>query len=300
MAHRPILAFDTSVLNRLVKQEDSEPCLAAILSGFEICLPEMTVGEILATPDPILRQKLFSLSGKLLGVGQGMLPAHWIIDVLVHQHSQNSNAFDWTRTNIRNSSMEDQIHRGGLHNDEALSTQQREGVRKLQRDFEDWFQEPKAAHAKKFNSGEEKRPASFMEWLLLQKLDGGRFWHSARSLYKAAFGVESIFDAKAVLDAPPSESVLKQFTEACPPFRSYVTAFELTYYDRCIRPKGCPKMDASRNDQMMSVYLPYCNQFLTAEKNEMQERCLRAVATAANIPVEIRSYDAFCKSFLVG
>jgi len=59
-------------------------------------------------------------------------------------------------------------------------------------------------------------------------------------------------------------------------------------------------MDAGRNDQMMSVYLPYCDQFITAERKRMQEKCLSAIAIDAKIPAQIRSFDDFCNSFSVG
>jgi hypothetical protein len=52
VARKPTLAFDTSTLNRLMKDTDSEPFVAAILAGFEVHLPEMSIGEIYAHPDP--------------------------------------------------------------------------------------------------------------------------------------------------------------------------------------------------------------------------------------------------------
>jgi hypothetical protein len=50
---------------------------------------------------------------------------------------------------------------------------------------------------------------------------------------------------------------------------------------------------------MMSIYLPYADQFITAERKGMQEKCLREVAEAAKIPAVVRSYDDLCQSFLV-
>jgi rRNA-processing protein FCF1 len=56
----PTIALDTNVLNRLVKDIDPEPFIAAILSGYAVCLPEMSFEEILATRDPELRSKLIN------------------------------------------------------------------------------------------------------------------------------------------------------------------------------------------------------------------------------------------------
>jgi hypothetical protein len=43
-----------------VKDLDPEPFTAAILSGYAVCLPEMSFEEILATRDPELRSKLIN------------------------------------------------------------------------------------------------------------------------------------------------------------------------------------------------------------------------------------------------
>lgn len=57
------------------------------------------------------------------------------------------------------------------------------------------------------------------------------------------------------------------------------------------------KLDAGFNDLFMSVYLPYCDQFLTAD--EGQEKALREVALAVGLETKVLSYDDFCDSFLV-
>jgi hypothetical protein len=105
-------------------------------------------------------------------------------------------------------------------------------------------------------------------------------------------------DTSAVLPTPPDEATLKTFLDACPPVRSYVYALELTLYDRSIRPsKVGPAYKAGRNDQMMAVFLPYCDQFLTDDNQ--QQKGLHEVALAANIPVKVRLFNDFCSSFLI-
>ena len=49
----------------------------------------------------------------------------------------------------------------------------------------------------------------------------------------------------------------------------------------------------------MSAYLPYCDKFITAEKNREQEKCLREVAAIAKLETAIVDYDDFCAGFLV-
>jgi hypothetical protein len=60
------------------------------------------------------------------------------------------------------------------------------------------------------------------------------------------------------------------------------------------------KFKAGGNDLFMSIYLPYCDKFVTAEKKGEQEKCLREVASLVNLETKIVSYDDFCTTFLVG
>jgi hypothetical protein len=106
---------------------------------------------------------------------------------------------------------------------------------------------------------------------------------------------------EAVTKNRPSEADIKMFMNVCPPFRAAVYGWlVLSWYDRCIRLPGMePSFGANRNDMMMSVYLPYCHRFVSAEKYRVQEQCLREVAAAADIDCEVLSYEDFCASFSV-
>jgi len=126
------------------------------------------------------------------------------------------------------------------------------------------------------------------------KAPGGSFWNTARLLYEGAFGSTSAIDKSAALASSPDEATLKSFLDACPPVRAYVYALELTLYDRSLRPLKAPSYKAGRNDQMMAVFLPYCDLFLTNDGG--QEKSLREAALRAGVPVEVRSYNDFlCK-----
>jgi len=57
------------------------------------------------------------------------------------------------------------------------------------------------------------------------------------------------------------------------------------------------KLYAGFNDLFMSVYLRYCDQFVTADAG--QEKALREVALAAGLETKILSYGDSCRSLLV-
>ena len=106
------------------------------------------------------------------------------------------------------------------------------------------------------------------------------------------------YDHHAETDA--SEATIKEFMKACPPFRALVCGKLMQWYDLAVRDKHSgERYKAGHNDLLMSVYLPYCDKFVTAEKNREQEKCLREVAAVAELETEILSYDDFCDSFLV-
>jgi len=64
-----------------------------------------------------------------------------------------------------------------------------------------------------------------------------------------------------------------------------------------IFPKRCWVTKPGRNDPFMSVYLPYCDKFVTADGE--QEKSLRELAVLTGVETEILSYEDFCDSFLV-
>jgi hypothetical protein len=54
---------------------------------------------------------------------------------------------------------------------------------------------------------------------------------------------------------------------------------------------------AGRNDQMMSVYLPYCNRFVTRDKKQLER--LRDIAWEERLDCQVLSYKNFWAGFEV-
>jgi hypothetical protein len=287
MTGKPLLALDNSILNRLAKDADPEPIIAAILAGYSVRLPEMSFEEALAAREPAIRNKLLGICRRLLNAGYCILPAHWLLDLHIKAFHSDPVSYDWHNVNARAAAIEAEIQRGDYPQDEAFIEQQASVLSRLQKEFEVAFTESASAN----------RPNSFHEWLCRSQAQGGSFWNTARSLFEHAFGKHSAIDPSATLINPPDEAILRTFLAACPPVRAMVYAFELTHYDRSLRLENRPAYKAGRNDQMMAVYLPYCDQFLTDDRP--QHKCLVEVASCAGIPVQVRHYNEFCSSFLL-
>jgi hypothetical protein len=102
-----------------------------------------------------------------------------------------------------------------------------------------------------------------------------------------------LYDRGAETDA--EEATVREFMEACPPFSALIYAMLMSWYDLGVRdPHVGEKFKAGSNDLFMSIYLPYCDMFVTAEKKGEQEKCLREVAFVAGLKTEILSYEDFC------
>jgi hypothetical protein len=297
---KPTVAFDTSTLNRLVKDDNPEPSIAEILARFDVRLTDMSIGEIYATKKPVLREKLNAVCRRFLNAGgQCLLPAHWIIGFLMLQFHKDPLAFDWRGVQVRSREVERLIDEGTIIGDEGLVSEQRSTHYEAQDQFEEMFGERRAIFDALVANGKAIRPKTFQAWLAPSRHDGGLYWRFARGLYAEGFGRLSALENDSVLTDPPDDDMLKRFDDCCPPFRAFVTAISLSFYDRCIRHESNPEFSAGRNDQMMSIYLPYADQFITAEEKGMQEKCLREVAASAKIPVLVRAYDDLCQSFLL-
>lgn len=290
MSQRQILGLDTSVLNRLAKDTDQEPLIAGILSSYAIRIPGMSWEEAVAARKPEVRKKLNDICRRLLSVGMCIMPANWLADHHIKLFHANPQQYSWLKVNARATFIEDEIQRPESLDDAALVEKQATELRRLQDEFESAF--PRSGRKTGI-------PSKFGDWLVESQAEGGSFWNTARGLYMAAFRSNPTTETAEVLAHPPDEATLKTFLDACPPVRAMVYALELTHYDRSLRPvnRG-PAYKAKRNDQMMAVFLPYCDQFLTDDGDQL--KCLREVASSAGIPVNVRSYDDFCSSLIVG
>src|SRR5258708_14200851 len=118
------LALDTSAFNRLVKDADAEPFIAAILSGYKVRIPEMSFGEILATRDPELRSRLHVVCRRLLKVGTCIKPAHWVIDLHIKKFDADPKSYDCRNIDVRAVDIETEIHNGELVEDDELTEEQ--------------------------------------------------------------------------------------------------------------------------------------------------------------------------------
>lgn len=282
MNGKPILAFDTSALNHLAGDDNLDLRIAAIQSGYEVRLPELATGEIYATREFPRRKALYEVCRKLLHNGYCISPPHWLISSLAKCHHRDPITFDWSNVPWRIHEDEEQIRTSTILDDERLATSQLENQKNSKKDFEAGFK--RGASPCGGGSG------TWEDWIKHQEQNGGLLV-VAINLYQRALSYDQETGCLRVgQKVELGEEESGKFVNSCPPFRALVYAYAMTAYNRAC-PSVEPKYKAGRNDQLMSVYLPYCDIFITADAPE--ELCLREIARAAKVATEVLTYKNF-------
>jgi hypothetical protein len=284
---RKIISFDTSGVNRLADDPDSDVLIAGLTVGYFIRLPFTVVSEIIATSSGERRKRLLTLCRKLLGAGDCIKPHHETLKIMVGLFERSA-PLDAAHVNLRMIEAENEILRVENFDDE-LAAQEREENRnndeifcKVYGDARTPFDEVAAQAA----ANGTRMPGSVAELVgALQK--GGAFWTLARNLYER------------VATRPVDDATLRHFYAKCDPFRALMLAIFAAQYDRCIRqPSDNRSLRSGRNDTFMATCLPYCDEFVTDDRGQFA--CYQDVVALAGLHTVIRSFDSLRDSFLVG
>jgi hypothetical protein len=245
---------------------------------------------MVSCPNPAKRAALFTFCARLqLGRSDCIFPPNELVRDLIVAHFEHPVGFDWKRVNVRAGEYERGIQRRKIVLDPKLSSEQRQEQDTLQKQYKQMFAGIRPKIEAVFVAHGEAPPRAFRDVIArLQNGEGTLIWNMGKLLYDRA------------VDTDASEATIKQFMQCCPPFRALIYGMLMSWYDLAVRDKHAgERFRVGRNDVFMSVYLPYCDKFVTAEKKGEQERCLREVASVAGLKTEILSYDKFCDSFLV-
>jgi len=287
----PIVTFDTSAHNRLAEGgPESEALLAGIKSGMYFRFAGLSIDEMVSCSDPAKRAALFTYCARLqLGPSDCIFPPNELIRDLIVAHYENPAGFDWQKVQVRAGEYERGIQRRKVILDSQLSEEQRKEQDALQKQYRQMFAGIRPKIEAVFAAHGETPPRAFRDVLIrLANGEGTLIWGMGKLLYDRA------------ADTDASEAAIKQFMDVCPPFRGLIYGMLLSWYDLAVRDRDAgEKFRSGRDDMFMSVYLPYCDKFVTAETNGEQEKCLREVAAVAGLETDILSYDNFRDSFLV-
>ena len=284
MTIRPRIIFDTTVINRFAdEREAAEPLIAGLNSGYAVRVTATNVEESVATPDSEKRHQLLEVCRQLIkGEGGEIIrPFHWIIEELIEQFERTGRA-DWQNTRLRLPDYEREVVLREIINDE-WSAREREHTANAKAQFARVFTDAQPHFEEIFKAGKESRPVSVAELVARLQVQGGAFWGFGEGFYER------------VAKRKPEESMIRRFVAECPPFQALLMAICVVQYDRSIREPDGKKPSSDRNDLLMAVYLPYCDEFVSDDRG--QQTWLREVVSLCNLPTRVRWHREFRDSF---
>ena len=172
---------DTSTVNALADDPDSEALIAGLRTGSFVRFPFTTVSEVVATTSGARRKQLLRVCRRvLLSAGDCIEPHHEIIKAMVAQF-EKSLPLGLTHINLRMEEAENEILREENFDDE-LATQEREESRANNKVFVGVYANAKVSFDGLAAAG-IRMPVSVAE-LVSQLQHGGVFWTLARNVYE--------------------------------------------------------------------------------------------------------------------
>jgi hypothetical protein len=284
---RKVVSFDTSAINRLTDDPDSDALMAGLTAGYFVRFPFTAVSEIIATSSGERREHLLSVCKPLLAVGDCIEPHHEILKIMVARF-EHSLPLDHVNVNLRMIEAENELVRA-VNFDNQLAAEERKDNRLNDRQFRKVYANAKESFDKVSEKAAEngtRMPGSVLELVeALQK--GSAFWTVARNL------------VERVATRPLDDAGLKLFYNKCDPFRALMLAIFAAQYDRCIRqPSDNRSLKTGRNDTFMATCLPYCDEFITDDRGQLA--CYEEVVPLAGLLTMIRSFDSFRDGLFVG
>lgn len=282
--NRPILIPDTSAINRLADDPDSEALICGLKAGYFVRFPFTAVSEIIATTSGSRRKQLLRVCRRLLVVaGDCIEPHHEILRIMVARF-EKSLPLGLEHVNLRMSEAENELL---LEEDfgDGLAQQEREENRAHDHTFVSVFANARPAFDELAANG-TTMPGTVAE-LVGQLQVGGAFWTLARNCFNR------------VATKPSDDTAIRKFYAECPAFRAIMIAIFAAQFDRCIRSRTqSPSLKAGRSDTFMATCLPYCDQVVTNDLGQMW--CYREVVSLAEFgDVAVRSYDEFRERLFV-
>lgn len=280
----PVIIFDTSGVNWLLAEADLPAILSGLRCGFFLRVMANTFSEIAATRSAEQRAPLVSLATQLCSMGECVLPFNWLLEAHIKTFDSNV-AYDWRNVPISTARLQDLIARGGFFTDELAIAEHECSVR-LQNQFEEPFNGLRPEYKRVFDSV-GRRFRDFSEFRALMFGENGAYWELAAGLYRHEVSTQ------------PSADTINNFVSACPPFHALLLAHARALYERCVpeKPATTFKKLAKRIDTYMAIYLPYCDQFVTADDD--QHRCFNTVVSELKLSTTVLTYNDFRKGLLL-
>ncbi len=278
MENKTILTFDTSAINRLTDDAGHEALLQGLKAGFYQRLTFTSISEVAQNSGAERRERLYAVCKQLLTSGDCLLPVGELLQKLVQGFDTDTETFEWCKVDVRlDEAVEAAVRRAVISDD--LSAATRKEAEPMKQMFKRILADTKPAFDKVFAANSSARPGSVWEFIRgLQR--GGQYWKIARSLYDRIAGCSA------------DERTVRKFEAVCAPFQCLMGVLCAALYDRNVRLPNTPRsLKAGWADTFMAVYLPYCDQFVSADRGQLA--CFQEVGQLYIPGLTVRSWAAF-------
>lgn len=275
MGNKPILTFDTSGINRLADDPACEALIDGLAPGFFVRLTFTSIDEVAQNSEGARRDLLLRVCKRLLASGDCLMPVAELLQKLVRAFRNGPSTFEWGPVDVRLSETEEQALRGADLAD-VLSEAVRQEAAAAKKRFDQIYAQAKPAFDKVFEANPCARPESVGDLIGgLQR--GGQYWKIARSLYDCLAGHAA------------EQGTVREFLDRNAPFQCLMGALCAALHDRNVRlPNTSGSIKAGWADTFMAAYLPYCDQFVTADNKQLA--CYREVAQLYVPGLALRSW----------
>ncbi len=278
MENNPILTFDTTGINRLVDSPEREALIKGLAAGYSLRLTFTNVDEVAQNSDGERRARLLHVCKQLLQHGDCLIPIGELLRKLILTFENAPATFEWSRVDVRLTEAVEQVFLRADVTD-VLSETVRQESAACKKKFDQIYMEAKPAFESVFEASPSARRINVAE-LIGGLQHGGQYWRIARSLYDQLAGHNS------------NEETVRKFWGCSPPFQCVIAALCAAHYDRNVRlPNEPGSIRAGWADTFMAACLPYCDQFVTADKRQLA--CYGEVAQLHIPGLVLRSWCEF-------
>jgi hypothetical protein len=278
---RATIIFDTSALNAIADETASPANLGKLSAQFNIRLTETNLAEVGSTSRAERREQVLALCRRLGQRGECIKPYNWIIEELAKDHFRYPSIFDWRNIPLRSRAIEKELASGGFLGKQDTAEAMRDDAKSSDDEFKALFKEARD----NVGLSPSARELSLDQVVDILTSDGGALWKTGIGFYSRATGKEL------------TETEIKEFIETCPPFHAMLLSIGVAQYHGSVRDlKASAQYGAGRLDLFASTYLPYCDQFITEDKRQLN--ALSAVASKANLETRVRPYAEFREHWL--
>jgi hypothetical protein len=279
------IIFDTSGLNALADDSESRPITKSLAVGFQVRLSETNISEIAATPKQERRLHLLDLCKHLVQAGEVIRPYHWIVQEMARQYTTDPARFDWRQVEVRFPELEEEVARRRFLENAGISDEMRADNDATNSDFELLFRKSRGMLAPLFEEYKATN-VSISDVLDLLTVEESPLWALAGDVYGKATGRH--------LTRPE----IHEFIECCPPLRAILLGICIGQYHWGVKKEREQALyKAGALDLFMTVYLPFCDRFITNDSGQCN--ALRLVAERAGFATEVCMYADFRRGFLI-